>query len=102
MSPKFAADAAGDGRRLGHTPHRARRPTATPNTSPQKGPPGPPHFLLGRTAEGLWAIRDEAARKAGLFCSRAAALRFAQTESRNANVAVTYLPEGLELGLEAA
>jgi hypothetical protein len=64
--------------------------------------PPPPHFLLGRTATGLWAIRDDAARKAGLFCSRAAALRFAQTESRDVNVAVTFLPEGLELDLAAA
>jgi hypothetical protein len=98
MSPTQVADAAGNRRHAVKARH-GQRLVATRATGALTPPP---HFLLGRTAAGLWAIRDDAARKAGLFCSRAAALRFAQTESRDVNVAVTFLPEGLELGLDAA
>jgi hypothetical protein len=39
------------------------------------------YFLLGQNAEGMWVIRESTGRKAGMFRSREAALRFARLES---------------------
>ena len=36
------------------------------------------YFLLGQNARGLWVIRENSGKKAGVFVSREAALRFAR------------------------
>jgi len=55
-----------------------------------------PSFLLGTNAAGLWVIRETTGRKAGLFQSREAAVRYARDESADGNFTIFYRPEGLE------
>src|SRR5262249_16049349 len=63
--------------------------------------PAPGHrqsyFLLGQNAQGLWVIRESTGRKAGVFGSRNAALRFARLESPDGQFAVVQLSDTMEL-----
>jgi len=56
-----------------------------------------PYFLLGLSSTGAWVIRETTGRRAGLFATRQAAIRFAREESVDGNFAIVYCPEGLEL-----
>ena len=56
-----------------------------------------PYFLLGRNSAGCWVIRETSGRRAGLFCSRAAAIWYARDESPDGNFTILHQPEGLEL-----
>jgi hypothetical protein len=56
-----------------------------------------PYFLLGLSATGAWVIRETTGRRAGLFSSRQAAIRFAREESPDGNFTIVHCPEGLEL-----
>jgi hypothetical protein len=55
-----------------------------------------PSFLLGTNSAGLWVIRETTGRKAGLFQTREAAIRYARDESADGNFTIFYRPEGLE------
>jgi hypothetical protein len=55
-----------------------------------------PFFLLGTNSAGLWVIRETTGRKAGLFQTREAAIRYAREESADGNCTIFYHPEGLE------
>jgi hypothetical protein len=55
-----------------------------------------PSFLLGTNSAGLWVIRETTGRKAGLFQTRDAAIRYARDESADGNFTILYRPEGLE------
>ena len=56
-----------------------------------------PYFLLGQDLAGSWVIRETTGRKAGLFRSREAAIKFARDESTGGNFTILYQPAGLEL-----
>jgi len=56
-----------------------------------------PYFLLGRNSRGVWVIRETTGRRAGLFRTREAAIKYAREESLNGNFTILYRPEGLEL-----
>ena len=56
-----------------------------------------PYFLLGLNAAGCWVIRETSGRRAGLFSSREAAIRYARDESPDGNFTILHQPEGLEL-----
>jgi hypothetical protein len=56
-----------------------------------------PSFLLGTNSAGLWVIRETSGRKAGLFQTREAAIRYARDESADGNCTILSRPEGLEL-----
>jgi len=56
-----------------------------------------PYFLLGVNAQGAWVIRETTGRRAGLFRTREAAIKYARDESPNGNFTILYRPEGLEL-----
>ena len=56
-----------------------------------------PYFLLGLNTAGSWVLRETTGRKAGLFCTREAAIKFARDESPNGSFTILYRPEGLEL-----
>jgi hypothetical protein len=56
-----------------------------------------PFFLLGLDAAGAWVIRETTGRKAGLFRTRAAAIKYARDESPHGNFTILHQPEGLEL-----
>jgi hypothetical protein len=51
----------------------------------------PVEFLIGRDADGHWLAVETRGRAGGIFCDRAAALRYAQfeTERRPSAVRVT-------------
>jgi hypothetical protein len=66
---------------------RANLPLASANS---------PYFVLGQNARGLWVIRENTGKKAGVFQSREAALRFARIESPNEQFTVVHFPDGLE------
>jgi hypothetical protein len=55
-----------------------------------------PYFLLGQDARGKWVIRESTGKKAGMFLSREAALRFARLESTDEHFAVVHVSGGLE------
>jgi len=55
-----------------------------------------PHFLLGLSCMGAWVIRETTGRRAGLFATREAAIRFARQESVDGNFTIVHCPEGLE------
>jgi hypothetical protein len=57
-----------------------------------------PYFLLGVDSAGSWVIRDTTGRKAGLFRTRDAAIKYARDESPGGNFTILHQPEGLELG----
>lgn len=56
-----------------------------------------PYFLLGLNAAGLWVIRETSGRKAGLFRTREAAIKFARDESMDGIFTIVHEPDGLEL-----
>jgi hypothetical protein len=58
------------------------------------------YFLLGQNAEGMWVIRESTGRKAGMFRSREAALRFARLESPD-DFAVVHVNETMEFDYAA-
>jgi hypothetical protein len=59
------------------------------------------YFLLGQNARGLWVVRENTGKKAGLFVSREAALRFAQLESSDKHFAIVHVNDGLEFDYAA-
>jgi hypothetical protein len=59
------------------------------------------YFLLGQNARGLWVIRENSGKKAGVFVSREAALRFARLESADEHFAVVHVNEELEFDYAA-
>src|SRR5262245_55038094 len=56
-----------------------------------------PYFLLGVSSRGAWVIRETTGRRAGLFRTRQAAIKYARDESPNGNFTILHRPEGLEL-----
>ena len=56
-----------------------------------------PYFLLGQNLAGAWVIRETTGRRAGLFRTRDAAIKFARDESPTGNFTILHQPEGLEL-----
>ena len=56
-----------------------------------------PYFLLGLNACGQWVIRETTGRRAGLFRSREAAIKYAREESPSGDFTILHQPEGLEL-----
>jgi hypothetical protein len=55
-----------------------------------------PFFLLGRNAAGHWVIRETTGRRAGLFRTREAAIKYARDESADGNFTIVDQLEGLE------
>jgi hypothetical protein len=62
---------------------------------------GKAYFLLGQNARGLWVIRESTCKKAGIFVSREAALRFARLESADEHFAVVHVNDELEFDYAA-
>jgi hypothetical protein len=56
-----------------------------------------PFFLLGVNSAGHWVIRENTGRRAGLFRSREAAIKYARDESANGNFTIVDQLGGLEL-----
>ena len=56
-----------------------------------------PYFLLGRNSADWWVIRETTGRRAGVFSTREAAIRYARDESPDGNFTILHQPEGLEL-----
>lgn len=59
------------------------------------------YFLLGQNARGSWVIRENTGKKAGVFLSREAALRFARLESPDEHFAVIHVTDPLEFDYAA-
>jgi hypothetical protein len=55
-----------------------------------------PLFLLGLDAAGHWVIRETTGRRAGLFRTRQAAIKYARDESGDGNFTIVDHIEGLE------
>jgi hypothetical protein len=55
------------------------------------------YFVLGQDVRGLWVIRESTGKKAGVFNSRKAALRFARMESPGGNFAVVQVSDQVEI-----
>ena len=55
-----------------------------------------PFFLLGRNAAGNWVVRESTGRRAGLFRTREAAIKYARDESADGNFTIVEQLEGLE------
>jgi hypothetical protein len=51
-----------------------------------------PYFLLGLNSGGAWVIREVTGRRAGLFRSREAAIKYARDESMDGNFTVDRHP----------
>jgi hypothetical protein len=56
-----------------------------------------PYFLLGQNLAGAWVIRETTGRRAGLFRTREAAIKYARDESPSGHFTILHQPEGLEL-----
>ena len=56
-----------------------------------------PTFLLGQNLAGRWVICETTGRRAGLFRTREAAVKFARDESPSGNFTILHQPEGMEL-----
>jgi hypothetical protein len=54
-------------------------------------------FLLGLNAAGAWVIREITGKRAGLFRTREAAIKYARSESTSGDFTILHRPEGLEL-----
>lgn len=54
-------------------------------------------FLLGLNAAGAWVIREITGKRAGLFRTREAAIKYARDENRSGDFTILHRPEGLEL-----
>jgi hypothetical protein len=59
-----------------------------------------PYFLLGLNSAGHWVIRETTGRKAGLFRTREAAIKYVRDESAGGNFTILDQPDGLELELQ--
>ena len=59
-----------------------------------------PYFLLGLNAAGHWVIRETTGRKAGLFRTREAAIKYVRDESAGGKFTILHQPDGLELELQ--
>jgi hypothetical protein len=57
-----------------------------------------PFFLLGLNSAGHWVIRETTGRRAGLFSTREAAIKYAREESADGNFTIVDQIEGLEFG----
>lgn len=55
-----------------------------------------PFFLLGRNAAGHWVIREITGRRAGLFRTREAAIKYARDESADGDFTIVDQLDGLE------
>jgi hypothetical protein len=55
------------------------------------------YFLLGINSRGTWVIRETTGRRAGLFRTREAAIKYARDESPDGIFTILHQPEGLEL-----
>ena len=55
-----------------------------------------PLFLLGLDSAGHWVVRETTGRRAGLFHTREAAIKYARDESTDGNFTIVHLLEGLE------
>jgi hypothetical protein len=62
---------------------------------------GKAYFLLGQNAQGMWVIRESTGKKAGVFRSREAALRFARLESPSGHFVVVHVNEAMEFDYAA-
>jgi hypothetical protein len=60
-----------------------------------------PYFVLGQNKKGLWIIRESSGKKAGVFNSRQAALRFARLESPDENFVVVHVNDTVEFDYAA-
>jgi hypothetical protein len=49
-----------------------------------------PYFLLGLNAAGAWVIRETTGRRAGLFPTREAAIKYARDESADGNFTIVH------------
>jgi len=56
-----------------------------------------PFFLLGLNTGGQWVIRETTGRRAGIFRTREAAIKYARDESADGNFTIVDQIEGLEL-----
>jgi hypothetical protein len=56
-----------------------------------------PLFLLGLNSAGHWVIRETTGRRAGLFRTREAAIKYARDETSDGNFTILHQPQGLEL-----
>jgi hypothetical protein len=59
------------------------------------------YFLLGQNTQGLWVIRESTGKKAGMFRSREAALRFARLESPDQHFTVVHVNDAMEFDYAA-
>lgn len=57
-----------------------------------------PYFLLGLNSAGSWVVRETTGRRAGIFRTREAAIKYVRGESAGGSFAIVYQPDGLELG----
>jgi hypothetical protein len=57
-------------------------------------------FLMGRNSAGRWVVREANGRRAGIFRTREAAMKYVRDESAHGNVTILDQPDGLELGAE--
>ena len=55
-----------------------------------------PFFLLGLSSTGFWVIHETTGRKAGLFRTRDAAIKYARDESAGGIFTIVDQVEGLE------
>jgi hypothetical protein len=51
-----------------------------------------PYFQLRLNEDGLWLIRETTGRKAGLFSTLKAAIRYAREETPGGNFVIVYQP----------
>lgn len=56
-----------------------------------------PYFLLGLNSGGLWVVRESTGKRAGIFRTREAAIKYARDESAGGNFTILHRPDGLEL-----
>jgi hypothetical protein len=80
---------------LAHRAATPRRWSDLPLTRASKS-----YFLLGQNAQGMWVIRESTGKKAGMFRSRQAALRFARLESPD-DFTVIYVNDAMEFDYAA-
>ena len=79
-------------RRVGTTPRWSDLPLTRASKS---------YFVLGQNARGQWVIRENTGKKAGVFTSREAALRFVRLESADGHFAVVHVNEEVEFDYAA-
>jgi len=79
-------------RHVGTMPQRSDLPLTRANKS---------YFVLGQNARGQWVIRENTGKKAGVFTSREAALRFARLESTDGHFAIVHVNDEVEFDYAA-